>query len=74
VIRRDVLVNKHGLNGLQAKAVGSLLQHGKMTIQDFEKLSPETSRRSLQRDLKLLIDQKLISGEGSTHHLEYRRL
>ncbi|KAF1082870.1 MAG: hypothetical protein GQF41_0637 [Candidatus Rifleibacterium amylolyticum] len=45
-----------------------------MTIQDFEKLSPETSRRSLQRDLKLLIDQKLISGEGSTHHLEYRLL
>lgn len=72
VIRRDVLVNKHGLNHRQAKAVDYLLQHGKMTIQDFEKLCPETSRRSLQRDLKVLIDKKLLSGEGSTHHQEYR--
>lgn len=74
VIRRDVLVNKHGLNDRQAKAIGYLLQHGKMTIQDFEQLCPETSRRSLQRDLKLLIDQKLLSGEGSTHHQEYKLL
>ena len=74
VIRRDVLVNKHGLNDRQAKAIGYLLQHGKMTIQDFEQLCPETSRRSLQRDLKLLIDQKLLSGEGSTHHHEYKLL
>lgn len=74
VIRRDVLVNKHGLNDRQAKAISYLLQHGKMTIQDFEQLCPETSRRSLQRDLKLLIDQKLLSGEGSTHHQEYKLL
>ena len=74
VIRRDVLVNKHGLNDRQAKAIGYLLQHGKMTIQDFEQLCPETSRRSLQRDLKLLIDQKLILGEGSTHQQEYKLL
>lgn len=74
VIRRDVLVNKHGLNDRQAKAISYLLQHGKMTIQDFEQLCPETSRRSLQRDLKLLIDQKLLYGEGSTHHQEYKLL
>lgn len=74
VIRRDVLVNKHGLNDRQAKAIGYLLQHDKMTIQDFEQLCPETSRRSLQRDLKQLINQKLLSGEGSTHHQEYKLL
>jgi len=62
------------LNDRQAKAISYLLQHGKMTIQDFEQLCPETSRRSLQRDLKLLIDQKLLYGEGSTHHQEYKLL
>jgi len=37
-------------------------------------LCPETNRRSLQRDLKPLIDQKLIFGEGSPHHQEYKLL
>ncbi|MFZ5950023.1 MAG: Fic family protein [Candidatus Rifleibacteriota bacterium] len=72
VIRRDVLVNKHGLNDRQSKAIGYLLLHGRMTIQDFEALCPETSRRSLQRDLKLLIDKKILTGEGLTHHQEYK--
>jgi len=64
VIRRDVLVNKHDLNDRQAKAVGYLLQHGKMTIQDFEKLCPDVNRRSLQRDLKVLLEKTLIQEIG----------
>jgi Fic family protein len=36
VIRRDVLVKQHGLNDRQAKALGHLIQHGKLAIQDFE--------------------------------------
>ena len=67
-IRRDVLVNKHGLNERQAKAVGYLWQHGKMTIQDFEKLCPDVNRRSLQRDLKVLLEKAIIQeiGAGTT--------
>jgi Fic family protein len=68
VIRRDVLVKQHGLNERQGKALGYLLQHGKLTIQDFEALCPIVNRRSLQRDLKRMLDKNLIVevGAGAT--------
>ena len=71
VIRRDVLVQQNGLNERQAKALGYLLQHGKLTIQDFEALCPTVNRRSLQRDLKGMLDMKLIKAEGATNQLAY---
>lgn len=74
VIRRDVLVQKHGLNERQGKAVEFLLGHGKFTIQDFEGLCPDVNRRSLQRDLRGMLDKELVLSEGSTHHQEYRLL
>ena len=74
VIRLDMPVLKHGLNERQGKAVEFLLGHGKLTIQDFEALCPEVSRRSLQLDIKGMMDKKLISSEGATHHHEYRLL
>lgn len=44
------------------------IQHGRLTIQDFEALCPTVNRRSLQRDLKGLLDKKLIMevGAGAT--------
>lgn len=72
VIRRDVLVQKHGLNERQSKALGYLLQNGKLTIQDFEIICPDVNRRSLQRDLKGMLDKELIASEGATHHQEYK--
>ena len=72
VIRRDVLVQKHSLNERQGKALGYMLQNGKLTIQDFEGICPDVNRRSLQRDLKGMLDKGLISGEGATHHQEYK--
>jgi Fic family protein len=72
VIRRDVLVKQHGLNERQGKALGYLLQHGKLTIQDFEALCPTINRRSLQRDLKGMLDKNLITAEGATNQLVYR--
>jgi predicted DNA-binding transcriptional regulator YafY len=71
VIRRDVLVKKHGLSDRQTRAIGYLLQHGKMTIQNFEALCPESSRRSLQRDFKALLDKKIVEAEGATNQLVY---
>lgn len=65
VILRDVLVRKHGLNERQGKAIEFLLVHEKLTIQDFENLCPEVNRRSLQRDLKGMLDKKLISEIGA---------
>ena len=76
VIRRDALVNQHGLNERQAKALGHLLQHGRLTIQDFEALCPSVNRRTLQRDLKGMLDQNLIAevGTGATDPTRHYRL
>jgi Fic family protein len=71
VIRRDVLVQKHGLNERQSKALGFLMRHGKLTIQDFEALCPEVNRRSLQRDLKGMMEKGVVAAEGATNQLVY---
>jgi Fic family protein len=60
VIRRDVIIKEYGLSDRQAKALGYILEHGNLTIQDFELLCPEVNRRTLQRDLKAMIDKGLI--------------
>ncbi len=71
-IRRDVLIKEHGLSDRQAKAIGHILEHGHLTIQDFEHLYPEVSRRSLQRDLKAMLGLGLLITEGATNKLVYR--
>jgi len=74
VIKADVLAKQHRLNARQAAAILFLLEHGKMTIQDYEALCPESHRRSLQRDLKGLLDACLVVATGATNLLEYRLL
>jgi Fic family protein len=71
-IRRDVLIKEHGLSDRQAKALGHILEHGRLTIKDFEHLFPEVNRRSLQRDLKAMVDMGLLVSEGATNKLIYR--
>ncbi len=71
VIRRDVLTQKHNLNERQTKAIEYILQYERLTIQDYEVLCPEVNRRSLQRDLKIMIEKELIATEGATNQLVY---
>lgn len=71
-IWRDVLVKEHRLSERQAKALGHILAHGSLTIQDFEGLCPDVNRRSLQRDLKVMVDMGLLVSEGATNKLVYR--
>lgn len=72
VILRDVLVQKHHLSDRQAKAIGHILEQGNLTIQDFERLCPDVNRRSLQRDLRAMVDVGLLTSEGATNKLVYR--
>jgi predicted HTH transcriptional regulator len=65
VIRRDELVQKHGLNERQEKAIEFLFKHGKLTIQDYEKLCADVKRRSLQLDLKGMLDKELVNEIGA---------
>lgn len=71
-IRRDVLVMKYGLSERQGRAIAHILENGSMTIKDFERLFPEANRRSLQRDLKAMIELGLLVSEGATNKLVYR--
>jgi Fic family protein len=65
-IRRDVLIKEHGLSERQAKALGHVLEHGSLTIQDFEHLCPDVNRRSLQRDLRAMIEKKVVIEEATS--------
>jgi len=71
-IRRDVLVKAHRLSDRQAKALAHILEHVSLTIQDFEGLCPDVNRRSLQRDLKMMVELGLLITEGATNQLIYR--
>lgn len=73
-IQADVLTRQHKLNPRQAAALRYLMEHGKITIQDFEALCPNTTRRSLQRDLRLLLEKGLVASSGATNRLEYKLL
>ncbi len=71
-IRRDMLAKEHGLSDRQTKAFGHVLEHGSLTIQVFEGLCPDINRRTLQRELKAMMDRGVIVTEGETHQLRYR--
>jgi Fic family protein len=71
-IRRDVLIKEYKLSDRQAKALGHILEHGSLNIKDFEAICPKVNRRTLQRDLKAMLDKNILVSEGATHHQEYR--
>ncbi|MDO9693804.1 MAG: Fic family protein [Candidatus Latescibacteria bacterium] len=71
-IRRDLLIKERGLSDRQAGALAHLLEQGGLTIQDYQHLFPGVHRRTLQRDLKSMIDMGLVIGEGETNNLVYR--
>ncbi|HOC67521.1 MAG: Adenosine monophosphate-protein transferase SoFic [Candidatus Hydrogenedentes bacterium ADurb.Bin101] len=71
-IRRDVLVKDHRLSARQAKALTHIIEHGTLTIQNFENLCPNVNRRSLQRDLKAMMDMGVLTSEGATNNIVYR--
>ena len=65
VIRADVLAKAHGLGVRQAAMLSAIHEAGMLSLGELEPLFPEVSRRSLQRDLKLLLDKGLIRPMGA---------
>ena len=67
------MVQQPGLNVRQAKVLGHIGGHGKLTIQDFETLCPKVNRRSLQRDLKGMLDRRVVVeiGAGPTDRIRH---
>ena len=65
-IRRDVLIREQGLSNRQARALGHIVETGSLTIQEFERLCPNVNRRSLQRDLRGMIEQGIVEEEATS--------
>lgn len=71
-LRVDLLAREYDLNARQPVALGQIIRRGGISIQDYEALCPDASRRTLQRDLKTMVDKGIIVAEGATHQLVYR--
>jgi cell filamentation protein, protein adenylyltransferase len=72
----EVQAREHGLSERQALALGHVLEQGRLTIQEYQALCPGTNRRTLQRDLKVMVDQGLFAelGTGPTDPTRHYRL
>lgn len=75
-IRLDLIARRHRLSERQAAAVGHVLEHGRLAIQEYEALRPGVNRRTLQRDLRQLVDRGVLVewGSGSTDPTRHYRL
>jgi Fic family protein len=65
-IRKDILASKHNLSDRQSKALGYVLEHGKIAIQNLMEIYPGVNKRSLQRDLKKLVNLGIFTEKGSS--------
>lgn len=65
VIRAEVQARAHGLGMRQAAVLAAIHVGRRMSLGELEPQFPDVSRRSLQRDLKLLLDKGLIREAGA---------
>ncbi len=72
VIRADVIAAEHDLNRRQARAIELLLDGADVRIEDLEAACPGVNRRTLQRDLRGLIDRGLAKATGGARAASYR--
>lgn len=72
LIRLDVLSKKYKLSLRQRLALELALGQTEFQIQDFQGRCPEVYRRSLQRDLRSLLEKGLLQVVGATNLLKYR--
>jgi len=86
VILKDALLQDHNLSKRQGVIVEYILEHGKLLPKDFGKLLAQIGRiekslkgkttdkitkRTLQRDLKDMIDKKILKSKGATNKKAY---
>ena len=64
-IRADVIARSHGLNARQSAVLTELFATGPSAVGDLEVLFPAVHRRTLQRDLKKLLEMGLLREIGA---------
>jgi len=72
IIRLDLLARKQGLSTRQKDILQHILENGPLSIATLVSAYPDIHRRTLQRDLKVLIEKGLPLSEGATNNLTYR--
>jgi AcrR family transcriptional regulator len=60
------------LNSRQSSILKYARNHQEITIQNCEAIFPDVSRRTLQRDIKAMLEQKLLIPQGNTDLRCYR--
>lgn len=71
VIKLDVISLQHKLSKREKEALEQALSQNGLSIQDFQSLFPETSKRTLQRELKHLLDLGFLKVKGITNNRRY---
>jgi len=71
VINVDVIARKHQLTGGARRVLLHIMEHRDTGIRDLSDSLSEIPRRSLQRDLKQLVDKGLLKVTGQTNNRRY---
>ena len=71
-ITQSLLAKEYHLSERQSVAVEHMATEGDLSIQQFERMCPDVTRRTLQRELKDLIDKGLVESSGATSNLIYQ--
>ena len=71
-IRRDALALRHGFSERQAELIGLAMERKEMTLGDVLLACPDFKRRTVQRDLKQLVEMGFLIVEGSTSAAVYQ--
>jgi len=75
VIKTDLLANQHQLNVRQLAAITHLATEEEyLDIEQFEALCPGVARRTLQRDLKSLVEKGILQSHGDARATRYSLL
>jgi Fic family protein len=72
VMKVQALGERHNLSPRQLAILEGVLEHSRLASNELATLFPNISRRTLQRDLRLLLALNLLTSEGATNQLFYR--
>lgn len=68
-IEQDLLARQYHLSDRQKLALGYIAKHAGITIRQFETIYPDVTRRTLQRELKELINKNILSTVSAASNL-----
>jgi DNA-binding HxlR family transcriptional regulator len=64
-LQADIIARANKLNARQAAVLAELFAAGRLAVDDLDDLFPNVNRRTLQRDLKKLVEKGLLQEVGS---------